>query len=92
MNHMIELLVKNFEAVKSADISLDGITVVAGINGCGKSTLSQLLYYSFYNANRFDELVDDYLFGSLSLYTDALRLIQREIRMKKFSWWKPNSE
>lgn len=81
MNHIIELSVKNFKAVKSADISLDGITVVAGINGCGKSTLSQLLYYSFYNANRFDELVDDYLFGSLSLYTDALRLIQREIRM-----------
>ena len=31
-------------------MQLDGITVVSGVNGCGKSTMSKLLYYIFRNA------------------------------------------
>ena len=56
MNKYVELSVKDLRAIHQADISLDGITVVSGINGCGKSTLSRLLYYLFRNANAFDEL------------------------------------
>lgn len=52
MDKIVELSVEDFKAVKKADISLNGITVVSGINGCGKSSLSQLLYYSFYYANQ----------------------------------------
>lgn len=35
----------NYHAIKSAEIALNGITVLAGENGCGKSTLSRWLYY-----------------------------------------------
>lgn len=61
MDKIVELSVENFKAVKKADIALNGITVVSGINGCGKSSLSQLLYYSFYYANHFNEIIDSAL-------------------------------
>lgn len=41
------LYLKNFRAIEEADITLDGITVVAGINACGKSTISRLFYKTF---------------------------------------------
>lgn len=43
--------VSDYHAVASADIIIDGITVLAGINGSGKSTLSRWLYY-IVNATR----------------------------------------
>ena len=85
MDKMVELSVKDFKAVKKADISLNGITVVSGINGCGKSTLSQLLYYSFYYANRFDEVVGDILNTQLSGYADAFRQMERIIKNAAFT-------
>lgn len=80
MDKTIKLSVENFKAVRKADISLDGITVVAGINGCGKSSLSQLLYYSFELSNRYDTLVDSFLRDSMRDYVDALKQIEREIK------------
>lgn len=49
--------VRDFRAVHSADINLNGITVVAGVNGSGKSTLSKLIYNSVENILHFDEVV-----------------------------------
>lgn len=80
MDKIIELSVEDFKAVKKADITLNGITVVSGINGCGKSSLSQLLYYSFYYANRYEEIVNEHLNHELLKYTEALRQIEREIK------------
>ncbi len=36
----IKITVNNFRAIEKAEINIDGITVVTGENGCGKSTLS----------------------------------------------------
>lgn len=36
MEKLAELQVSNFRAIKNADIELNGITVVSGINGSGK--------------------------------------------------------
>ncbi len=47
--------VKNFRAVREADIQIKGITVVAGINSTGKSTLSRLLYHVVQQALEFEE-------------------------------------
>lgn len=80
MDKIIELSVEDFKAVKKADITLNGITVVSGINGCGKSSLSQLLYYSFYYANRYEEIVNEHLNHELLKYTEALRQIERQIK------------
>ena len=79
MDKRVELSVENFKAVKKADIALNGITVVSGINGCGKSSLSQLLYYSFYYANHFNEIVDSVLNDELLRYVEVLRQIEREV-------------
>lgn len=80
MDKIVELSVENFKAVKKADITLNGITVMSGINGCGKSSLSQLLYYSFYYANRYEEMVDYHLNQHLYGYREALKQIEREIK------------
>jgi len=45
----------DYHAIKEADITIDGITVLAGENGCGKSTLSRWLYYLVNGAQRFEE-------------------------------------
>lgn len=57
MNTLVELSIKDFKAIKRADVQLDGITVVSGVNGCGKSTMSKLLYYIFRNANSCDNYI-----------------------------------
>ena len=40
----LNLHVRNFRAVKSADIELSGLTVLAGVNSSGKSTLVRLFH------------------------------------------------
>ena len=52
----IELSVNDFKAISKDDIALDGITVLSGINGSGKSSLSKLLYYAFKYANAFESI------------------------------------
>ena len=40
----MRLKFSNISIVESADIKLDGLTVIAGENGCGKSTVGKLLF------------------------------------------------
>lgn len=56
-------LLRDYHAIKEADIALDGITVLSGINGCGKSTLSRWLYYIIcgtvdFESNLFNSYID----------------------------------
>lgn len=80
MDKFAELSIQNFRAIKSANITLNGITVVSGINGCGKSTMSKLLYYIFRNANSFEEIVSDSVRQSIEPYQSALTSILRSVR------------
>jgi predicted ATPase len=57
MSDQIKLSVKDFRAIKEADIKLNGITVVSGINGSGKSTLSKLLYNGLNSILNYKEIV-----------------------------------
>lgn len=72
MNKLLELKIKDFRAVKQADIQINGITVVAGVNGCGKSTLSKFLYYALKNSNSFEDLVLQYVNSQLQPYINLL--------------------
>lgn len=56
-------IMRDYHAIENAEIELDGITVLSGINGCGKSTLSRWLYYIVNGAvcfekNLFTQYVD----------------------------------
>lgn len=77
MDKFAELSIQNFRAIKSANITLNGITVVSGINGCGKSTMSKLLYYIFHNANSFEEIAADSVRQSIEPYQSAMSSIIR---------------
>lgn len=55
MDNLIRIKVQDFRAIKSADLNLNGITVVAGENGSGKSTVSKLLYHIFKTSIDFDQ-------------------------------------
>lgn len=37
--------IHDYHAIKTADIEIDSISVIAGVNGTGKSTISKWLYY-----------------------------------------------
>ena len=68
-------IVRDYHAIKEAVIKLDGITVLSGINGCGKSTLSRWLYYLINGAKEFDNF----------LYTDYQEKISRLVERMHFA-------
>ncbi len=50
-------IMRNYHAVKEADIDIAGLTVVAGVNGCGKSTIARWLSYVVNVLNNYDKHV-----------------------------------
>ena len=84
MERIIEMSIENCRAIKKADIELNGITVVSGINGCGKTTMSKMLYYIFKNTNDFESLAVSYFRKRIRKYCgpldQALRLLYPETR------------
>lgn len=78
-------IMRNYHAIKEAEITLNGITVLSGINGCGKSTLSRWLYYIVNGTTKFDNyLFDAYknklysLIGRMQIVCSELARIGRE--------------
>ncbi len=47
---MMRLKIKDFHIIKSADIQFDGLTVIAGENDTGKSTVGKILFSEIRNA------------------------------------------
>lgn len=54
---MISISVTGLRDIKKANIDLNGITVLAGRNGCGKSTISKLVYQTLFTATNFDAII-----------------------------------
>ncbi len=54
--NQIKVEIKNFRAINNAEIILDGITVLSGLNSTGKTTVSQLVYAFFKCTNDFEKL------------------------------------
>lgn len=55
----MRLQIKNFAKIKEADITLDGITVIAGENNTGKSTVGKILYAFFNSMHNYPIQVKD---------------------------------
>lgn len=86
MNNPTQLrfLTEDFRAIKNADISISGITLVAGENGSGKSTLSKLLYYLYKTIANYDLIVSDKLNDDLENVARFLEIAQTELFNKKY--------
>ena len=81
MERIIEMSIENCRAIKKADIELNGITVVSGINGCGKTTMSKMLYYIFKNTNDFESLAVSFFRSKVRKY--CLFLFYRTFQFTK---------
>ena len=57
MSDQLRIEIKDFRAIKEANIKMNGITVVAGVNGCGKSTLAKLVYNVVDSIIHHDEIL-----------------------------------
>lgn len=68
-------IVRDYHAIKEAEIKIDGITILSGINGSGKSTLSRWLYYLVNGAKEFDNF----------LYADYKEKISHIINRMQFA-------
>ncbi|MBD5299608.1 MAG: ATP-binding protein [Bacteroides sp.] len=83
---LYRFILENYHAIKKADILLDGLTVLAGLNGCGKSTISRWLYGFVKFSNDFDRIVDAETAEELFERNRRLYEIQRRIAF----WTKTN--
>lgn len=54
----MKLTVDNFAFIKHADVTVDGITVIAGNNNTGKSTIGKILYSIFFALNGIDKKIE----------------------------------
>jgi predicted ATP-dependent endonuclease of OLD family len=73
--------VEGFRAVNEADIIINGITVVAGENGCGKSSISKLLYFLYKTVSNYDLLVKKNLILNLRDVIKFIDILQQELRL-----------
>ena len=71
---------RNYHAIKQADIIIDGITVLAGENGCGKSTLSRWLYYMVNGSTDFEKLLFQEYVASIQNFVAKWEFVYRDIR------------
>lgn len=53
----MKLRIDNFALIKHAEIDIDGITVIAGNNNSGKSTVGKILYSVFNALNNLDDKI-----------------------------------
>lgn len=77
-------ILRDYHAIKEAEIKLDGITVLSGINGCGKSTLSRWLYYLVNGSARFEEFLFYLYIDSIITKINRLSLAVGEIERNYF--------
>lgn len=71
----LRITISDYRAIESADISLNGITVLSGTNGTGKSTISRLVYEIIEGAINYDSIVIEEVNHHLSKYYNVLQNI-----------------
>lgn len=76
----MELQLRNIGIIKEADIILDGLTLIAGENDTGKSTVSKALYSIVAGLNNSETYYDIYINNNiLSILDDIERILDNEI-------------
>lgn len=86
MNNTLNFTLDNYHAVGHADIDINGITVIAGINSCGKSTISRILSYyltsmsqfQYHNSYKLINKINGFLSRLLRLGNPSISSVARE--------------
>ncbi len=53
----MKLYINNFAKIRNADVTVDGITVIAGENNTGKSTIGKILFSLFNSISGIEEKI-----------------------------------
>jgi energy-coupling factor transporter ATP-binding protein EcfA2 len=77
----IQINIEDFRAVNKANIIIDGITVVAGENGCGKSSISKLIYFLYKTVSNYEVLAKKKLVSDLGNIVRFFDILQQELRL-----------
>jgi predicted ATPase len=56
---MLNFTIFNIGKIKHADIELDGITVIAGLNGTGKSTIAKSVFAAVNSRKNMSQKIND---------------------------------
>ena len=79
---------RDYHSIKRAAIEIDGITVLSGVNGCGKSTLSKWLYYIINGVANFEKYVYAGFIKEIREAVSELNFFRRDIDM--YRWGRRN--
>ncbi|MBR4730089.1 MAG: AAA family ATPase [Prevotella sp.] len=82
----LKISVKDFRAIHSADIDLNGITVIAGVNGSGKSTLSKLLYTIFDKVKTLDDVYWNVFYSEILSIEEVCQQIFDTLKPTDFNY------
>lgn len=63
----------NYHAIEDANITLDGITILSGENGSGKSTISRWLYYLIRGTNEYEIFVEKEAINEIRSILESIR-------------------
>jgi energy-coupling factor transporter ATP-binding protein EcfA2 len=77
----IQINIEDFRAINKANLIIDGITVVAGENGSGKSSISKLLYFLYKTVSNYEILVKKRLSSDLGNVGRFFDIFQQELRL-----------
>lgn len=76
----MRLSVSNFTRIAEADIEIDGLTVIAGQNNTGKSTIGKILFSVFNSINNLDDKITSQMENDLFEYIyDSLQNVMKYI-------------
>lgn len=72
----MEIHIKNFGKIEDAEISLSGLTLIAGPNDSGKSTVGKAVFASIKSLNNYSKYYDQIM--NLRLYREYIRPLQMD--------------
>ena len=88
----MELKIRNVGKIDSADIELKGITIIAGLNGTGKSTVSRSLFAMFHSFSNISRKINwekqyaiEKLFFSSNYFLEIYFINERDKSIEEIS-------